>query len=484
MDRVKAEDPKAEERLFEALKSHRKGGELVKVTRADAVAWTGMPQAQAEPALKNLVQRYRSHLAVTDSGELIYEFDPALERRDQITLGERLRAIGAFGWRAFKEIFKVWIMVTLVAYVVGFFLMMMALVLAKSSQDRDDRRGGGGMDMFWIWYLLMPDLRPAGYGGYGGGYRALPAKPKTPGKRFYVSVFDFVFGPTAPTIDPRAGDRQIISFLRSKKGRMVSSDLVALTGMSYLEADQELTRLMVEYDGEVEVAEDGTLIYVFRELLLGAGTSTPMGQLGVASATSLVTHDDWKPVWQAPLADPPMTANSAGANAAIVGFAGFNLFASFAIGPVFLQASHHAGDPLWDFFVVLFPMIFSILFFTIPVGRWIAERGRRGKRKRARVRCELLKQICEARGASISAVDLAKTAAERCKVSQAQATEILEELRADLEGDVDTSEHAGDGVHYIFPRLTEEELAVDRARNEAKDERIGQVVFSSEDAIS
>ena len=35
-------------------------------------------------------------------------------------------------------------------------------------------------------------------------------------------------------------------------------------------AEEELTRLMVEYDGDVQVADDGTLIYVFEDLLVSA----------------------------------------------------------------------------------------------------------------------------------------------------------------------------------------------------------------------
>ena len=44
---------------------------------------------------------------------------------------------------------------------------------------------------------------------------------------------------------------------------MTAAELSALGGTSLAAAEEELTRLMVEYDGEVEVADDGTLLYVF-----------------------------------------------------------------------------------------------------------------------------------------------------------------------------------------------------------------------------
>jgi hypothetical protein len=58
-----------------------------------------------EPALKSLVASYRSHLAVTNEGELVYEFDPSFERRDRVPLGERLRAAGQTAWRGFTFFF-------------------------------------------------------------------------------------------------------------------------------------------------------------------------------------------------------------------------------------------------------------------------------------------------------------------------------------------------------------------------------------------
>src|ERR1700761_9337436 len=103
LPKVKVEDPRAKDTLLDALKQRARGQTaLVKLTRADAVALTGLPNEQAEPALKSLVGTYRSHLAVTDDGELVYEFDPTLERRDKVPLSERLRAAGQVAWKGFQ----------------------------------------------------------------------------------------------------------------------------------------------------------------------------------------------------------------------------------------------------------------------------------------------------------------------------------------------------------------------------------------------
>src|ERR1700759_3022246 len=157
--KVKLDDPRARDTLFDALKQKARGQTaLVKLTRDDAVVLTGLPNEQAEPALKSLVATYRSHMAVTDEGELVYEFDPSLERRDKVTLRERIDALGQAAWKGFQFLFKIWIVVTLVAYVVAFVAMMISMMVARSSSDRDDRRGGDGFGFPWLWFWLMPDL--------------------------------------------------------------------------------------------------------------------------------------------------------------------------------------------------------------------------------------------------------------------------------------------------------------------------------------
>ena len=473
--RVTVQDPRAERLLFDALKQRARGRtELVKLTRSDAVALTGMPSEQAEPALKSLVKTYRSHLAVTGDGELVYEFDPSFERRDKVPLGERLRALGQTLWRGFKFFFKIWIVATLVIYVVAFVAMMISMMFAKQGNDRNDRRGGGGL--FWLWYLMMPDLAP-GYGGYGRGYDAYgrpmrrqavsDGKPK---KRFYLAVFDYVFGPKGAPVDPREADKRLLAFLRDHKGRVTAAELSALTGLALEAADEELTRLTVEYDGDVQVAEDGTLLYVFEGLLTSADDPASRGE-----------HWTWS--WDRQETEPALTGNSSGANVAITGFNAFNLLASMTIGPAFLERVHLTGDPLATFFVTLFPLLFSVIFFAVPAGRWIKSKRRTKRRKARELRQEMLREIWTRSASPDARFDpetLSKQIAERTGQPVDKARRTLEWLLADLEGDVDTDD-AGK-MQYRFPRLYTERKAVESARAEAKLPELGEVVFSSEDA--
>jgi hypothetical protein len=308
----------------------------------------------------------------------------------------------------------------------------------------------------------MPDLAPPGY--YRDPYgRPLRRAPKRPQKRFYQSVFDFVFGPKGAATDPRQADKRLLAFLRDHKGRVTASELSALTGLSLRAAEEELTRLMVEYDGEVEVADDGTLLYVFEQVMPSASA---MGQ-------------PWSWAWETPDPVPPLTGNSGVANAVIGGFAGFNLLASLTIGPAFLARVQLAGDPLAAFFVTLFPLIFSAIFFAVPLMRAGVRQRQLKRRERRQLRRTLLAQIWARPGEPRDPDELATTASRATGQPLPAAKQMLDELVRDLDGDVDTD--AEGRVRYLFPRLAEEQRAVAEARAKAPAQQLGAVVFSSED---
>jgi hypothetical protein len=308
----------------------------------------------------------------------------------------------------------------------------------------------------------MPDLAPPGY--HRDRYGRPLQKVDKPKKRFYQSVFDFVFGPKGAPVDPRESDKRLLAYLRDHKGRVTASELSALTGLSLAAAEEELTRLMVEYDGEVEVAGDGTLLYVFEGVL--------------PSASKAGTWWTW--AWDKADPVPPLTGNTAGTDAVVAGFSAFNLLASFTIGPAFLQRVHLAGDPLATFFVTLFPLMFSAIFFAVPAGRWLIRQRALSKRERRQLRRELLREIWAQPGEARDPAELAGRASQRSGQPIETARKMLDELVRDLDGDV-TTDDAG-AMRYVFPRLAEEQRAVAAARAAAPDKQLGAVVFSSEDA--
>ena len=453
-------DERAERILADALRG--KGGAL---TRADAISLSGLSADETDAALKSLLRDYKSHLAVTESGELVYKFDPAMVRRDAPTLAERIQELAQLLWRGFTFLFKIWIMVMLVTYVVAFVAMLIALLFAKSSSDRDDRRSsrsGGGMDL-WLLYWLMPDWAPRGYydrDRYGGGRQ----RPKGPQKRFYLSVFDFVFGPKVE-IDALAAEKEVVGYLREKDGRLTTADLVALTGWGFDRADEEATRLLASYDGEPEVQEDGTIVYSFPELRKTAG--------------DLTSEKPWRYAWGQKRALPPLTGNSSGANTAVTVMNGFNLIAALSIGPAFLAKYGIAGDTA-HLFVTEVPLAFSAVFFAVPGARWIKQRGAAKRLAEETARASLIGEIFARKGAAALPDEIATAAAKR-GADPILTRKLLEKLLVDLDGDVETDD-AGKTL-YAFPRIAAELTAVEAARRLAPhtERDAGQVVFSSED---
>ena len=109
-----------------------------RVTVGDVVSATGLPKARAEATLRSLLETRRGHLEVGETGTLVYRFDPKLLHRDSEPL---LKRIGGRLWAAFREGFKVWIVLMLVVYFVVFVALLIAALVA--SQSRGGGRGRG-----------------------------------------------------------------------------------------------------------------------------------------------------------------------------------------------------------------------------------------------------------------------------------------------------------------------------------------------------
>jgi hypothetical protein len=440
-------DQRATAVLLEALR-----GRGARLTRADAMVASGLPEDEAGRALTVLLKQYRSHLTATDSGELLYEFDPSFTRRDAVPWRERGARVGRALWRAFTVGFKVAIVATLIGYFAAFVAMMVAMLVARSSSsDRDDDGGGIGIGpLFWFWGW---DAGSMGYDRRSG--RRAPRGPQTP---FYKRVFAFVFGPPAPAIDPLQDEKQIVAYIRAQRGRIAAVDLVRLMGWSFPRAEEEVTRLMVDYGGEPEVSDEGVVVYTFKALRKTA-----------RDAAETVTPR-W--AWERLEPSPPLTGNPPGTNALVGFFNGFNLLAPFWIVPAF-EARLHVSLASWQFLVRDFPLAFSALFFAVPAARWVKARLEARRRDARNDRRRLLGRIFAGSGPR-TREELAPTPALGA---------LLDRELVVLGGDVAAEPDQRGRVRYTFPRVEEETAAVARARAGAggEEREVGRVVFSSAD---
>src|SRR5690606_15403375 len=137
--------------------------------------------------------------------------------------------------------------------------------------------------------------------------------------------------------------------------------------VSYYEAESRLAEYASRFGGELYINNEAVLVGEFYELL--------NKQSDVLNGGRIVFYEDEV---EAPY---ELTGNKSGRNAAIIGMNSFNLIMAFFLTSVFSGASQLAltdkfGDPINTDFLVnpflniafgYFPLVFSVLFFIIPM---------------------------------------------------------------------------------------------------------------------
>jgi hypothetical protein len=491
---------KVENQLVSWLKRSRGAS-----TVADMIAGTGLPKYQVEQAARRVLDEYAGRLKVTESGELLYSFPSGMHstvRGAGPALRRFLRSFMKGAARVFSLLFKIWIVAMLVGYFVAFVLIIVAAIVASfaaSMASRSDGRGGGGgrgrggfggmylvirlFDLLlrmWFWSNLL--------GGFQGGMQQQRRK-RPDGRAFYKSVFGFVFGEG----DPNAGwdeaeRRYVISYIVSHKGVTTVEELMALTGRELDDANALINRLLLEFEGEPSVTEDGTVIYTFPALMrtsrLDPGASVPL--LNAASK---------KPV--------TFSANKPRTTGWIVFFNAFNL----AFGSYFLAVSvtqgaaaitlkgtsiyslvgtllqTYAGIPPVPFLEIvlgIIPVAFSICFFLVPLFRSL-----RLRRQNAKIREEALRKSILARILSNPAyVDPAEVPSLGASLNSRDVPsltrKLVEKLAAAFKAEPIPKARAGEFA-YRFADLERQtaDLEKTRAKVDLKKYELGETVFDT-----
>jgi len=448
-------------------------------TVGDVVAATGLAAEDARTSLRALLESHRGHLAVSTSGDLLYEFDARFIRRGTEPRAARIKRTAL---SALEKGFKAWIVITLVVYFVVFVVLVIAALVAsqRGGGDRDGgfgggrgrRRGGFPMPNLWFWYWIWGPRWRIGRPYYGRRWeRTLDKEDKVP---FYKKVFAFVFGPDEPQPTRRQLDRSTLRLIRARNGVLTSTELQEHTGLPRPEAEEEMARLMGSYEGEPLVSPEGEVAYAFPELMVSAhGTVEPR---------------EPNPAWMRLEYPEELTGNSSGANAAVVGINAFNLAAA-ASAPWFIFPRLGLGGPLAWIGLVLVPVIFSALFFAVPGLRMLSVR-RENRRREARNLRKVVLGLVYRRSleeAPVSAPEAHEHAASRLsdqRVERSEVQAVLEELAAEFDADPIADD---DGtLHYRFPAIRRSFAASEalRRRLALEERKPGAVVFhTGDDAV-
>ena len=452
-----------------------------RATVGDVAAATGLAANRAETALRELLEMHRGHLEVGERGDLVYSFDPRLIRRDAVPFWTRVRERA---WSVFKAGFKIWIVAMLVIYFLVFVALMIAALLANN-RDGDgggfgggERRGGRHVHFpnFWLWYMIWSPNWGWGRPYYGDRYGRRPSRrgERPQGPPFYKKVFAFVFGPDRPEVRPERRDREFLRFIRARRGAVSAADLVQATGLPMEEAESELARLMAAHDGDVEVTEDGTLVYVFPSLMVSAHGEVREREIPVA--------------WRRLEPKLPLTGNSAGSNAAIIGINTFNLAAA-ASAPWFIFPRLGIGGPAAEIGLIWIPVIFSMAFFAVPLlrapGVW-RENARRAARNVRKAILGLVSRASLAKEGPApveleEARSLLRNSPHGAAFRTSDVTGVLDRLVAEFDGEVEVT--AEGSTRFRFPGFRHAMEAANRlrARLGLGSGGVGRIVYASDD---
>jgi hypothetical protein len=469
------------------------------VTAGDVAADTGLPLADVELMLRELLSRYKSHLDVDDDGNLCYRFDPQLVRRGEQPRGRTWYEIKRWIWETGRFLFKIGVTVTLIGYSAFFIISLIVLsVVGVGALLGSDSDSDGLGDLLFIpfrillWmldWLFWIDFGYAVGGGYDQPKRKALAHKKVD-KPIYQKITDFAFGPEDKS-DPMAAYQAFAAFVRARDGRVTAAEWAMRTGQSLEAAESALTASILRFQGDVQVSPDGQLVYTFDELRLTAGQDpaqapAPRGggmaggsmrdlsieqmraEYGSSPRPAAPVSAEPPPIWTVQATPPPMTGNDGWTDFWIAVFNAFNLFMAFIA--IIAGVSLGAGGLLLVLAGVV-PLVFSGLFFLIPMVRLVIRAFAGEDVHRENARRQAIRVIYESvQGGLARPVPLAKLPAH-----------LSTELIRDFEGEVKND--ARGQVVVVFETLAAQLDAAEQARRLPRQaaSQFGQVVFSSDE---
>ncbi len=352
----------------------------LRVTLGDIASSTGLALEEAKQELLKLAQKAGGHLQVSRQGDIAYVFPPdfrdILKRKEQ---QDRLAVLGRKVWGGFLYGLRISFGILLVVSILLITLALIALQMA-SSREEDNRsrsRGGGFFFYFPDLWVGNPfwDPYPYTYGGYPSGARPRREKAEM---NFLEAVYSFLFGDGDPNANLEEERYALIGQVIRANGGVIAAEQVlpyldVEPGSPALEYEDYMLPILLKFDGQPEVSEDGDIVYRFPELQVAASErrskkipevlqekpwvfsrATP-GQLTLAAGLGVLNF--------------LLAAILYGAREEVAAAAGSNAFLAFIY-------------PLIGFL-----FLYGTLFLAVPTVRWFALQFRnQGVERRNRIR--------------------------------------------------------------------------------------------------
>jgi len=458
-------------------------------TLPDLCARSGLPPHQAEPALSKIVREYRSDIDVDEGGTLVYRFDPALAAREDIVKADAGRRRKEAFRRGLIAFFKAWTVAMVIVYFIIYvvLMLMMLAALAKAQGDnnkRSSRRSGGSGGFGWSWGGMWGS---SGYGGYGSARNRQAERRwnrETEGKlgrgedpyspndvevkkpSLMERTWYHLFGARGIQRNPLEAEKELLTYLRAKKGLITNADIVALLGVTYDEADSIGTRLVATYEGEMDLTDDGVAIYRFPNLMI---TGAPEVAIQPARLSYL---------WQLRKQEQVLRDNPSRVipvlNVVNIVLAFVTLFAAFPVLEI-----EGVGPTIG---LVILPLVFSFIFLVLGSLRKTRELASKGRWERDGIRAAVVQLVFLRRTPVVLPRDEgAMRSAGLGTWAPGRAEAVLADIAAELRAEVTPR---GDGVALDARRMVQELVTVDRLRAHASSTRpVGRTVFTTREGV-
>jgi hypothetical protein len=281
---------------------------------------------------------------------------------------------------------------------------------------------------------------------------------------------------------------RILEEIRAQQGRIGLADVMRVTGLPRDEADPLMARLMLDHDGDVDVGEQGGIVYRFPALRRTAADE---------DACTLHVRPASRAAWETPREVAPLTGNTPGANAGVALLNAFNLLAGgWALSHGLTIANTlrllttrvprgapplvlpYDGVPLA---LGVIPLVFSAALFALPLARWVAKLREARKVAEENARLGILREVLTRAPRKEPVPDEALRVAYRVATGRDPTSKEITARVVSLGGDVDVGPEGE--VRYRFADLEAEAEALhdERAHAPAAEARLGRVVFASDD---
>mgnify|MGYP006267163901 CR=1 FL=1 len=236
---------------------------------------TGLSRYAVEDALYALMEVHPCHLEVSERGELIYQFNFSRRFVPAPSLTDRLLT----GLRWF---FKAWIVLMPFFYILLFLELPRRIASFRQTEASEMYLGFGILIVLvyaavllltWLLRLLISQLRRL-----SRKHQLHPLTPKrdffrgaplpegtTPTRNPVRATYDYVFGTSRPG-EQLAVERKLLHYVTTNQNRINISEVVRLTGWGRTQAEEELARFSVSYQGKPQAHPKGFVEFHFPDL--------------------------------------------------------------------------------------------------------------------------------------------------------------------------------------------------------------------------